>query len=376
MTQTIKNSSEKITTWDHNVFERLIAVDLTPVEIQRIIGPSNRFENEDALLAIHWHPENVPLELIKTRIDVMYPNITEYLIIPTQHNEIIIYGDYAGAEIDCRASAFNRKVQILIHFNKTRLCGAQRLFNMIAHTRRYRATQLNDFLDSFTNQRYEKRLHEAADKTGVESDIIRFARIQATKLQKLIQLHTPNIPEFSIKNKLFINYLNSQKKHYDHHAIDRVVIFALAVKEIVKRHFALDYFYEVEDVIAEVRNLGGCIVVPHPEQFWPILLADYDVDGYEVWNPQSREFTEFLIQTIARKNQLQNSRLRSLMIFMGDDTHLSEKLLDAEAQNPDKAAREIGYQPAWDDPSIRKALNAMGMDKKKIICDYKKRLKG
>jgi len=141
----------------------------------------------------------------------MYPNITEYLIIPTQHNEIIIYGDYAGAEIDCRASAFNRKVQILIHFNKTRLCGAQRLFNMIAHTRRYRATQLNDFLDSFTNQRYEKRLHEAADKTGVESDIIRFARIQATKLQKLIQLHTPNIPEFSIKNKLFINYLNSQK---------------------------------------------------------------------------------------------------------------------------------------------------------------------
>jgi len=139
----------------------------------------------------------------------------------------------------------------------------------------------------------------------------------------------------------------------------------LAVKEIVKRHFALDYFYEVEDVIAEVRNLGGCIVVPHPEQFWPILLADYDVDGYEVWNPQSREFTEFLIQTIARKNQLQNSRLRSLMIFMGDDTHLSEKLLDAEAQNPDKAAREIGYQPAWDDPSIRKALNAMGMDKKK-----------
>ncbi|MFZ3156627.1 MAG: hypothetical protein WA124_03875 [Smithella sp.] len=376
MTQAIENSSEKITTWDHNVFERLIAVDLTPIQIQRIIDPSNRFEKEGALLAIHWHPENVPLELIRTRIDVMYPNIKEYLIIPTQHNEIIIYGDYAGAEIDCRASAFNRKVQILIHFNKTRLCGAQRLFNMIDHTRRYRATQLNDFLASFTNRCHKKRLREATDKTGVESDIVRFARTQAIKLQKLIQLYGPNIPEFSIKNKLFINYLNSQKKHYDHHAIDRVVLFALAVKEIVKRQFALDYFYEVEDVIAEVRSLGGCIVVPHPEQFWPILLADYDVDGYEVWNPQSRDFTEFLIQTVARKNQLQGSRLRPLMIFMGDDTHLSEKLLDAEAQNPDKAAREIGYQPVWDDPSIRKALDAMDMDKKKIICDYKNRLKG
>ncbi|GAB6268684.1 MAG: hypothetical protein STSR0002_14260 [Smithella sp.] len=99
MTQAIENSSEKITTWDHNVFERLIAVDLTPIQIQRIIDPSNRFEKEGALLAIHWHPENVPLELIRTRIDVMYPNIKEYLIIPTQHNEIIISDFLISTEI-------------------------------------------------------------------------------------------------------------------------------------------------------------------------------------------------------------------------------------------------------------------------------------
>ncbi len=45
------------------------------------------------------------------------------------------------------------------------------------------------------------------------------------------------------------------------------------------------------------------MVIPHPEQFWPILLADYDVDGYEVWNPQSREYTDFLIRALDNQNK-------------------------------------------------------------------------
>ncbi|GAB6270926.1 hypothetical protein KN63_04275 [Smithella sp. F21] len=378
MNQTIDSASEDITPWDRSTFEKLIAVDLTPYQIQRITTPVNRFEKEQAVLAIHWHPENVPMELVRKRFGIMYPHLNEYLVIPTQHNEILTYGDYAGAEVDCRASAFNRKVQILIHFEKSRIASATKLQKMIDHTGRYRAGQFRDLLNSFTDLHLHKRLEEAAIKTGVEIDIVRFACIQAGKLQTLIKVYsdTDSIPEISLKNKLLINYLNCQKEHYDAHTIDRVVIFALAVKEVVKRRFPLDYFYEVEDVIAEVRGLGGCVAIPHPEQFWPILLADYDVDGYEVWNPQSREFTEFLIQTVTRKNQSPAASKRPLLIFMGDDTHLSEKLLDEQAQNPDKAAREIGYQPAWNDPAIRKALDSMGIDKQKIIRDYKSRLKG
>ncbi len=376
MIQAIDIASEDITPWDRSIFKKLIAVDLTPHQIQRVSAPLTRFEKEDAVLAIHWHPENVPLTLVRKRLGALYPHLQEYLVIPTQHNEMLTYGDYAGAEVDCRATAFNRKVQILIHFDKSRIASAPRLHKIIDHTRRYRATQFDEFLDSFTNPRLHDRLEEAAVKTGAEVDIIRCACIQVAKLQKLMKMHVPDIPELSVKNKLLINYLNSQKQHYDAHTVDRVVIFALAVKEIVKRRFSLDYFYEVQDVIAEVRGLGGCIVVPHPEQFWPILLADYDVDGYEVWNPQSREFTEFLIQTVTRKNQSLAAGKRPLLIFMGDDTHLSEKLLDEQTQNPDKAAREIGYQPAWKDPAIRKALDGMGIDKRKIIRDYKSRLKG
>lgn len=376
MTHGIDTASEAITSWDRTVFERLIAIDLTPRQVQNVIVPLNRFDREEAVLAIHWHPENIPLELVAKRLGAMYPRVRDQLIIPTQHNELLVYGDYAGAEVDCRATAFNRKVQILIHFHKDRIASAFKLREMIDHTRRYRGTQFNEFLDAFTNPLFQKWLEEAAAKTGAEVDIVRFASIQSAKVRALMTFYAPDMPEACVKNKLLVNYLNAQKDHYDHHTIDRVVIFALAVKEIVKRHFPLEYFYEVAEVIAEVRNLGGCIVVPHPEQFWPILLADYDVDGYEVWNPQSREFTEFLIQTVARKNQSAGAGRRALLIFMGDDTHLSEKILEDHERDPDKAAREVGYQPAWRDPTVLKALNGMGIDKKKIIQDYQHRLKG
>jgi len=73
---------------------------------------------------------------------------------------------------------------------------------------------------------------------------------------------------------------------------------------------------------------------------------------------------------------LSDAGKRPLLIFMGDDTHLGEKLLDEQAQDTEKAKREIGYQPAWRDPVIQKSLEAMGIDKKKIIRDYKDRLKG
>lgn len=376
MTYTSNHVQEEITPWDRNTFEKLTSVAIGADQTERITSPPNRFPDEEAVLAIHWHPEHIPTDLVRRRLDNIYPQMREALIIPTQHNEILTYGDYAGAEVDCKASAFNRKVQILIHFEKSRIASASKLLDMIDHTRRYRATQLHDFLDSFTVPEMRDRLEDAADKTGVDADIVRFACKAAAKLQALIHIYSPNIPELSVKNKLFINYLNAHRQNHNAYPISRVVIFALTVKEIVKRRFSLDYFYEVQDVIKEVRSLGGCVVVPHPEQFWPILLADYDVDGYEVWNPQSREFSEFLIQTVVRKNRAAALLSRPLMIFMGDDTHMSEILLDRAAHNPEKTSREIGYQPAWRDPFIRKTLETMGINKTQIIRDYKDRLKG
>jgi hypothetical protein len=370
----IKDATEEITFWDLTVFEKLISLDLTAAQVDCIIHPELCFEDEESVLAIHWHPEMVNTSMAVARIKAMFPCATESLIIPTQHNNIMTCGSYAGAEVDCRASAFNRKIQILLHFEKNKIEGAHTLRTMIAHTGKYRSTQLFEFMAAMCDPSFENLLQEAARNTGAEENLIRFAAIQIRKLRRMIEEHPFNIDELSLKNKLLINYLNSQRDLYDGHIIDRTVIFAYGVKEIVKRRFRLDYFYEVREIIEETRALGGGVIVPHPEQFWPVLLADYDVDGYEVWNPQSREYTEFLIQVVIKKNMTVTGRMRPLLVVMGDDAHLGEKILVPEMQSPEKASREVGYQPAWQDPAIRESLKAGNFDKEKVISDYKERL--
>ncbi len=153
-------------------------------------------------------------------------------------------------------------------------------------------------------------------------------------------------------------------------------MFLKAVKKIVKRQFSPSHFYDTQEIIEEVRGLGGGLVVPHPEQFWPILLADYDVDGYETWNPQSRQFTDFLITVIRRQNERRAHHGRSLLVFMGDDCHMGAKLRTPVGLNEEKVMREIGYQPAWDEPAIRKTLILSGINRRTVIEEYKARLSG
>jgi hypothetical protein len=370
----IEDATEEITPWDLKVFEKLISLDLTQAQVDHIIHPNLCFDDETSVLAIHWHPEMVLLNLAESRIKAMFPRATKFFVIPTQHNSIMIYGNYAGAEVDCRASAFNRKIQILLHFEKSKVEGAHSLRAMIAHTCKYRSAQLFKFMAALSDPLFENLLQEAARNTGAEENIVRFAAIQTRKLRRMIHEYPSDIHELSLKNKLLINYLNAQRNFYDGRIIDRTVIFAYGVKEIVKRRFSLDYFYEVQEIIEEARALGGGVIVPHPEQFWPVLLADYDVDGYEVWNPQSREYTEFLIQVVVKKNMTSTYKERPLLVVMGDDTHLGEKVLEPEMQNPEKISREIGYQPAWQDPAILRSLTIGNFDKDKVIKDYKERL--
>lgn len=73
------------------------------------------------MLAIHWHPEFIPMPLISKRLEAMYPAKRRSLIIPTQHNATTTCSDYAGVEIDCYSRGINQKVQLLLHFVKSRL---------------------------------------------------------------------------------------------------------------------------------------------------------------------------------------------------------------------------------------------------------------
>ncbi|MBM9615084.1 hypothetical protein JWJ90_12430 [Desulfobulbus rhabdoformis] len=353
-------------------FTTCISTELSSQQKEWIVKPEQQFPRQTSVLAVHWHPEYIPMELIRERIDAFYPHKKEALIIPTQHNQITEYGDYGGVEVDCYSRGFNLKVQLLLHFRKEKAQDATVFQNILKHTFTYRSSQLFNFLAALTKPD-DDMLDWAARETGATEEVVAFACLQAERLERLFDVYFDSVPQFSIKNKLIRDYVDLMRGPGNQEFIDRVQTFLRAVKVKVKEAFPLNYFYQTSEVIEEARALGAGIIIPHPEQFWPVLLADYDVDGYEVWNPQSRKYTDFLITVLNRRNKAA-LHARPLLVFMGDDTHMSEKIKDPAVRDEVKACREIGLQPAWEDMQIRKHLLKAGMDRPQIIAEYKARL--
>lgn len=363
-----------ITDADLKAFRELISRDLTPEQQRRITETDRVYPRQEAVLAVHWHPEFVPMDLIQRRIDTLFPNRQHELIIPTQHNALMSYGNYAGVEVDCYSRSFRRKVQLLIHFHKDRVRDATVFESMLAYTFKYRASQLFEFIDTIVEPAYEERFNKAVRRAGADEETIAFVRTQTRKLRQLYFEHEADTPREAVRNKLLTNFITSFRGREPDVLVTRAEAFVRTVKREVKMHFSPDFFYGTQDVIDEVRALGGCIVIPHPEQFWPILLADYDVDGYEVWNPQSRDYTAFLINVVNRQNKARKRGSRPILIFMGDDCHMGEKTKEPRFQDVEKASREIGVQYAWDDLTIRKSLIVANTNRQTVIEDYKERL--
>ena len=359
---------------DRALFGRITNQVLSPEEAERIKAPAVVYPREESVLSVHWHPEFVPLELIRTRIEATFPNAKEHLIIPTQHNELLVYDDYAGVEVDSFSPEFNTKVQLLLHFHPDRIKNAFVLRSMLEHTFNYRSSQLFNFLHSLSSKDSGFALQKAATKTGASAEVVELVRGVAKKLLSLLEESEPNLPKDAIKNKLVRNYLNGLRNGHNEGLIDRAQVFVDAVKAQVKRDFNLDYFYQTQEVIEETKSLGGCIVIPHPEQFWPILLADYEVDGIEVWNPQSSTYTDFLIQVVDRQNKTHRRNREPVLIFMGDDTHFGEKLRLPTESGKSKIGREVGVQPPWADLGTRKSLIQAKAVKSQVIAQYKERL--
>jgi len=365
---------EDITESDEALFSHITTTELTPEQRRRLITPSKVYPRQESVLAVHWHPEFIPMELAAQRIAAMFPNSGKQLVIPTQHNEIMTFGGYSGVEVDCYSKGFNQKVQLLLHFGDEALGRGDRLKSMLMHTFKYRSHQLYEYMETITRP-VESRIQHAARETGSNEELIRFVKVNVLKIQRLLEDQQDRIPPIMIKNKLLRNFFDGLRETYGDDLIDRVQTFLKAVKEGVKAKFSLKYFYRTSEVIEEARSLGAGIVVPHPEQFWPILLREYDVDGIEVWNPQSRRYTDFLISVLNQRNRKVGPGQPKLITFMGDDTHLGEKARDPAHQDPEKARREVGLQPAWDDVAIRKTLIMAGVDKINVIREYESRLK-
>lgn len=428
---------DDVTEQEDALFRSLIVTDLAPWQAEQVTTPPSVHESQREVLATHWHPEFVPLGLIRQRIEAMFPGREDQLIIPTQHNELTSWDGYTGVEVDCYSSGFNQKVQLLLHFESRCVApaapaapaahmpptaqatpippaaqvarshpdatdltspthatpdgaplpahsllsgdsthtGAHTLRSMLAHTRKYRASQLYDYVRAVVRPD-DNVAGPAVRETGADDDVLAFARLMTGKFARLLETHGAAMPEDMIKNKLLRNFIDGLRGDWEDTFIDRVQAYLKAVKEQVKRRFPLDYFYRATEFIEEAHGLGGCVVIPHPEQFWPILLAEYDVDGYEVWNPQSSRYTEFLISVANRKNRGPGLSRREILVFMGDDCHLGEKTRPREQQDMEKAAREVGLQPAWDDPAVRKRLSLTGVSRASVIRDYRARLAG
>jgi len=324
---------------------------------------------------VHWHPEFVPLPLIERRLKAMFPGAGEELVIPTQHNEFVTYRGFTGAEVDCYARGFNRKVQLLLHFPAAKLTGAATLKSILHHTFKYRSSQLFEFIHAVTRPA-EDIVNAAAGETGASDELIEFVRVNVAKIERLIDKEWSSIAQRTLKNKLLRDWFDALRPEIGDTMAERCQFYLNAVKKRVKAVFSLKYFYRASEVIEEARSLGGGVVIPHPEQFWPILLADYDVDGIEVWNPQSREYTEFLISVVGRKNRLRRTGERTMLIFMGDDCHMGEKTKLAALQDKEKSGREVGLQPAWDDLDLQKRLIMQNVSRRSIIMEYKERLAG
>ncbi|WP_419778543.1 hypothetical protein [Maridesulfovibrio sp.] len=367
--------SPEITDEDRQRFHEVISTELADWQIEQVVTPSKIYPRQENLLAAHWHPEFVPFKHITQRVAKMFPNVHDKLMIPTQHNLLMSYGDYTGVEVDCYASGFNQKVQLLLHFENEKVQEAHVLKSMLAHTFKYRSSQLFQYMDTITKP-IEDRIEKAAKSTGADEDLVEMVRVYVTKIQTMLDEEWSSVPRDSIKNKLLRNYFDAMRPKYGDTLINRIQAYLKTVKKLVKADFSLKFFYRATEVIEEARSLGGCVVIPHPEEFWPILLAKYDVDGIEVWNPQSQRYTDFLISVVNEQNASRPSGSKELLIFMGDDCHMSEKTKPLETQDPAKAAREIGLQPAWDDLNIRKKLIVAGIDRHSVIQEYKSRMAG
>jgi hypothetical protein len=364
-----------VTDADQRMYRDLVSTQLTAEQVSMIEEPERTYELQTSVLAVHWHQEFVPIEHVRVRVDRLFPNRDDELIIPTQHNVLSSWDEHTGVEVDCYSAGFNRKVQLLVHFASSRVNEKADVFRgMLEHTFKYRTGQLFEFLDSLIDPKLHDRVDEAAGETWTDEDTVEFVRIHARRLKAMLESSARETPPEMIKNKLIRDYLDGWRGTYGDPLIDHAQVFLRALKMIVKRNFALDYFYGTEEVIEEVRGLGGCIVIPHPEQFWPVLLDDLDIDGIEVWNPQSFEYTAFLIDVVNRKNATRAHADRPILITMGDDCHMGEKIKDLRSQDPVKAGREIGVQPPWDDPGMRKNLIVAKADRVNLIREYRARL--
>lgn len=370
-----KAATENIGEADWFQFNRLTSVNLTAEEEKKVISPSRIDPRASEFLAIHWHPEWAPMELIEQRLKTSFPEAERSLVIPTQHNRIMTCGSWAGVEADAYSRAYGQKIQLLIHFQADRLPRATTLVAMINRTYDYRAHQLIDSLDRLIKSPPTKVGSLKIFTDYVSREAVNLARFFAARLRSLIERSgiRGSLRGEMLKNRLLSDFILARCGLDRPDLVEQALMYVKAVIKTVKAELRPEAFYTPEEVIEEARSLGAGIVIPHPPAFWPILLDNLDVDGWEIWNPSTPDHTMFLLKALEQANQSRRSGPR-LLAFMGDDTHLSGKIRPEFNDKKNSVNREIGFQDPWFDPKIEARLAACGQSRTGTIDEYLSRL--
>lgn len=361
---------------DEALFDRLTTRTLANMQLQRLATPPAIFADQREVLAIHWHTEHVPLSVARTRLQALYPNAEETLVIPTDHNVLHEWDTFAGVEVDCREDRASMKVQLLLHFRADKVREAHTLRTMVEHTARYRILQLEALLATASAPRSEinaRHTGHALRASGMPQEMVDYTAALASKLLALLAAKGDACPRDEHMSPLLRDFINGLRPTIGSPLADQLLAYTKGLRDSVKGSFPLSYFHSAHDFIEETRALGGCFIIPHPEQFWPVLMAGYDADGLEVWNPQSRRYTDLLIDAVRRDNAHRADRLPQL-VTMGDDTHLGEHV--RPATEPHAPMRELGQQPGWTTPATAKLLEAASMSRLRVIREYRDRLLG
>ncbi len=351
---------------DRAVFQRLTSVELSAEERLMAGTPSRAFPEETEFLAVHWHPEWIPLDLVGERLKKSFPAAANFLSIPTQHNKVMVFGQWAGVEADAYDRDYGQKIQLLVHFRADRLAEAGTFIGMMDRTYNYRAHQLLDILNRLAGpDEAAPRIFKSSK--SINSEAVQMARFYAVRLRTLIEgsgLLGSDRDEM-LKNRLLTDFMQRRVKPKHSALLEQALFFIKAVKKSVKAELSPDAFYSPQELIEEARSFGAGVVIPHPPVFWPILLSDLDVDGWEVWNPSTPDQAVFLTEALARANERPGRR--KLLAFMGDDTHMSSKIRQAEGDKKTAAGPEIGFQEAWSDPAMAAVLRRTGQSRTNTI---------
>jgi hypothetical protein len=355
---------------DWRIFNGLTAIGLTAEEEARATTPERVDEAERHVLALHFHPEWVPMGMVDSRLKRAFPNAETRLAIPTQHNQLQELDGFTGVEADVFAHEYGIKIQLLIHLKSDRLKNASAFPAMIQKTFQYRALQLLDFLDLLVEP--DKAMQKDIKKLGYHSQTIKMGKRMASKLRRLViesgVIGTPRAE--MLKNRLLTDYIAKKGAPIDGESMDRLLSFVKQTKNLVKARVDPSRFYPARDLIEEARGLGAGVIIPHPPRFWPALLDDLDVDGWEVWNPSTPDHVLFLIDCLKRRKKIK----RDLLAFMGDDTHMSSKIRPDISDKKESIKAEIGFQPPWVLEDVKAALKDAGQSRERTINEYLSRI--